>query len=125
MMKLNYLMDQILYQIFKIILSISSKKHEALTDNSISLVTVKRIENRIGFKVNTGYYLEILTPESIKLYISTETKITKDKNTEITEVVHCNVLDNNYQQDSRVLYTFVRNKSFGQILEISPNKFIF
>ena len=125
MIKLNYLMDQILYQIFKIILSISSKKHEALTDNSISLVTVKRIENRIGFKVNTGYCLEILTPESIKLYISTETKITKDKNTEITEVVHCNVLDNNYQQDSRVLYTFVRNKSFGQILEISPNKFIF
>ena len=46
---------------------------------------------------------------------------------EITEVilVHCNIVNNDYQQDSRVLYTFVHNKSFGQLLEISPKKFIF
>ena len=46
---------------------------------------------------------------------------------EITEVVlvHCNIVNNNYQQDSRVLYTFVPNKSFGQLLDISPKKFIF
>ena len=46
---------------------------------------------------------------------------------EITEVVlvHCNIVNNNYQQDSRVLYTFVPNKSLGQLLDISPKKFIF
>ena len=46
---------------------------------------------------------------------------------EITDVVlrHCNNVNNNYQQDSRVLYTFVPNKSFGQLLDISPKNFIF
>ena len=61
---------------------------------------------------------------------STENKITKDKNgknvphLEITEVVlvHCNIVNNDYQQDSRVLYTFVPNKPFDSLLEISPNK---
>ena len=43
---------------------------------------------------------------------------------EITEVIliHCNIVNNDYQQDSRVLYTFVPNKSFGQLLDISPKK---
>ena len=46
---------------------------------------------------------------------------------EITEVVliHCNIVNTDYQQDSRVLYTFVTNKSFGQLLDISPKNFIF
>ena len=41
---------------------------------------------------------------------------------EITEVVlvHCNIINNNYQQDSKVLYTFFPNKLFGQLLDISP-----
>ena len=64
---------------------------------------------------------------------STENKITKDKNgenvphLEITEVVlvHCNIVNNDYQQDSRVLYTFVPNKPFGSLLEISPANHIF
>ena len=45
---------------------------------------------------------------------------------EITEVVlvHCNIVNNNYQQDSRVLYTFIPNKSFVQLLDTSKN-FIF
>ena len=45
---------------------------------------------------------------------------------EITEVVlvHCNIVNNDYQQDSRVLYTFIPNKSFGHLLDISPKKFI-
>ena len=67
-------------------------------------------------------------PETIKLLGSTKGKITKDKNgknvphLEITEVVliHCNNVNNNYQQDSRVLYTFVPTKLFGQLLHISP-----
>ena len=69
----------------------------------------------------------------MKLLGSTENKITKDKNgenvphLEITEVVlvHCNIVNNDYQQDSRVLYTFVPNKQFGSLLEISPANHIF
>ena len=69
----------------------------------------------------------------MKLFGSTENKITKDKNgenvphLEITEVVlvHCNIVNNDYQQDSRVLYTFVSNKPFGSLLEISPKNHIF
>ena len=71
--------------------------------------------------------------ETMKLLRSNKSKITKDKNgeykphLEITEVtlVHCNIVNNDYQQDSRVLYTFVPNKSFGQLLNISPKNFIF
>ena len=46
---------------------------------------------------------------------------------EITDVVliHCNIVNNNYHQDSRVLHTFAPNKSFGQLLDISPKKFVF
>ena len=69
----------------------------------------------------------------MKLLGSTENKITKDKNgenmphLEITEVVlvHRNIVNNDYQQDSRVLYTFVSNKHFGSLLEISPANHIF
>ena len=85
------------------------------------------------FKIKTGYYLESLTPETMKLLGSTKSKITKDKNgenipyLETTEVVliHLNVVNNSYQQNSGVLYTFVPNKSFGQLLDISPNNFLF
>ena len=67
-------------------------------------------------------------PETIKLIRSTKSKTTKDKNGQnvvhlkITEVVltHCNVVNNDYQQNSRVLHTFIPNKSFGQLLDISP-----
>ena len=46
---------------------------------------------------------------------------------EITEVVlvHCNIVNNDYQQDPRVLYTFVPNKPFGNLLEISPTNHVF
>ena len=89
---------------------------------------INRIENRITFKIKNGYYLELLTPETMKLLGSTESKINKDKNgenvphLEIVELVlvHCNLVNNDYQQDSRILYTFVRNKTFGIFLEISP-----
>ena len=69
----------------------------------------------------------------MKLLGSTENKITKDKNSEnvshfeFTEVVvvHCNIVNNDYQEDSRVLYTFVSNKPFGNLLEVSPTNHIF
>ena len=60
----------------------------------------------------------------MKLLGSTGNKITKDKNRDVI-LVHCNIVNNNYQQDSRVLYTFVPNKPFGSLLEISPTNHIF
>ena len=59
------------------------KKHNQKTDNQSIKIQVNKIENRITFKIETGYYLELLTPETMKLLGSTENKITKDKNGEI------------------------------------------
>ena len=69
----------------------------------------------------------------MKLLGSIESKTNEDKNSEnlphleITEVVlvHCNLVNNDYQQDSRVLYTLVPNKLFDSLLEISPRNHIF
>ena len=63
----------------------------------------------------------------MKLLGSTKSKINKDKNGEITEVVlvHCYMVNNGYQQDSRVLYTFVPNKPFGALLDISLTNYVF
>ena len=69
----------------------------------------------------------------MKLLGSTESKITKNKNVEnvphleVVELVlvHCNLVHNHYQQDSRILYTFVPNKAFGSLLEISPTNHVF
>ena len=110
------------------------QKHSGNVDNpSIKIYVNNKIENRITFKIKIGYYLERLTPETMKLLGSTESKITKDKNgenvphLEIVELVliHCNLVNNNYQQNSRILYTFVPNKPFGSLLEISPPNHIF
>ena len=119
MKSLSYQMDY-----FEYIL----KKHSESVDNPSIRIYVNRIENRITFKIKSGYHLELLTSETTKLLGSTESKITKDKNREnvphleIVELVlvHCNLVNNDYQQDSRILYTFVPNKTFGSLLEISP-----
>ena len=92
-------------------------------------IYVNEIENRIPFKIKSRYYLEFLTPETMKWLRSTEIKITKDENVshlEITEVVlvHFNFFNNDYQKDSTVLYTLVSNKLFGNLLEILPLNFI-
>ena len=112
MKNFNYLMDHFLYQIFK--------KYETSPDNPSMVIYVNKIENRITFKIKTGYYPELLTSAKMKLFGSTKNKITKDKNGEnvpnlgSTELVlvHCNIVNNDYQQDSRVLYTFAPDKSF-------------
>ena len=109
------------------------KKYGENIDNPSIKLYVNKIENRITFKIKTGYYLELLTPETVKLLGNTKNKIAKDKNGEsiphfeITEVVlvHCNIVNNDYRQYSRVLYTFVPNKPFGSLLEISPTNHIF
>ena len=71
-------------------------------------------------------------PETTKLLGSTKSRITKNEitenvlNLEITKVVlvHCNIVNNSYQQNSRVLYAFFQNKSFGQLLDLLPKSFI-
>ena len=86
-------------------------------------IYVNKIKNRVTFKIKNGYSLKVLTAETMKLLGSTKNKITKNKNVEnvphleITEVVlaHCNIVNNDYQQDSRALYTFVPNKPIGSL----------
>ena len=102
------------------------EKHVEDIDEPSVQMYANEIENRITFKIKNGYNLELLTPET-KLLGSTKNKITEDKNREnvphleITEVVlvHCNIVNNDYQQDSRVLYPYVPNKPFASLLEIS------
>ena len=105
-------MDHIQYRILSIFL-----KNSENVDNPSIRIYVNKIENRITFKIKNEYYVELLTFETMELLGSTESKITKDKNgenvphLEVVELVllHCNLVNNDYQQDSRILYTFVPN----------------
>ena len=111
------------------------KKHGENTNKPSVQIYVNKIENRITFKIKNGYSFELLTPDTTTLLGSTENKITEDKNgenvphLEIIEVVlvHCNIVNNDYQQDSRVLCTeyCVPSKPFGSLLEVSPTNHIF
>ena len=91
---------------------------EYAIDNPSIRIYVNKIENKITFRIKTRYYLELLTPETRKFFGSTKNNITKDKNggnvphLELTEVVliYCNIVNNDYQQVLRVLYTFIPNK---------------
>ena len=116
-------MDHILYHIFKILLIYHQK-------TSCNKINVNQIENtKCNRKIKIRYYLKLLTPETVKLLGSTKSKITKDENgeivphLEITEVVlvHCNIINNDHQQGSRVLYIFVSNKSVGQFFYSKQN----
>ena len=99
-----------------------------MADNLPIRIFVNKTEDRITFRTKKEYHLQVLMPEMMKLLGYTKSKITKDENgknvpcLEITEVVsvHCNNANNDYQQDSNILYAFVPNKSFGQLLDISP-----
>ena len=85
--------------------------YETVTNNPSIRIYINKIENRITFKMKTRCYLEILTPETMKLFGSTKSKITKDENggnvssLEITEIllIHWNIVNNNRQQDSIVV----------------------
>ena len=109
------------------------KKHKTIGKNAPILIYTNAISNRIVFKIKTGYKLELLSKETMKLLGSTKDIIDSDKNSEnvprleIVEVVlvHCNLVNNSYQQHSRVLFTFVPNKKYGQLISISPHSLIF
>ena len=96
-------------------------------------IYVNEIKNRITFKIKNWCSVELLTHVTMKLLGSTENKITENKNgenvphLEITEVVlvYCNILNNEYQQDWRVSYTFVPNKIYVSLLEISLANHVF
>ena len=100
------------------------KTNQTVIDNHPIKIYVTKIENSITFKIKTGHYLELLTLEIMKLLRSTEGKITNNEYCEnvayleITEavIIHCNVINNN---------TFLLDKSFDQLLDISPKIFTF
>ena len=105
------------------------KKHETLTENPPVLIYPNKIKNRIVFKIKTGCKLKLLTPETKKLLGSGKKEVDKDKDggnvpkLESAEVVlvHCNLVKNDYQHTSKVLFIFVPNKQFRQLINISPH----
>lgn len=86
------------------------------------------VENRVTFKIEEGSSLELLTDETKKLLGSEKSKIESNKNgenppqLEIADVVlvHCNLVDNQYQLNSKILHSFVPDKPFGHLLNITP-----
>ena len=92
-----------------------------MTDNSPIRTYVNKTEDKIVFKIKTGHYLAILTPETMKSIESTKSKMNKDENGENVShledveivLVLCNISNNDYQQGSKLLYTLVPNKSYS------------
>ena len=109
------------------------KKHETIGETAPILIYANNISNRIVFKIKTGYKLELLSKETMKLLGSTSNIINADKNSETVPrlenvdvvLVHCNLVNNSYQQASRVLFTFLPNKQYSQLVSISPHSLIF
>ena len=104
-------MDHLLFQAFKIILSALLKKHETIVDNPPVQVYTNKIKNRVVFRIKTDYKLELLSRETTKLLGRTKKDVDQDKdgddvpNLESAGVVlvHCNLVNSNYQQASKVL----------------------
>ena len=91
-----------------------------MTENPRIRLYANKIGNRITFRSKTGCYLELLTHKTMKLLESTKSKITKDENGKSAASFR------NYRSSISPLqyYTFVPNKSFGQLLDISPKNFM-
>ena len=109
------------------------KKHETIAEIAPTLIYANKITNRVVFKIKTGYKLELLSKETMKLLGSTKDTIDADKNSENVPrlgnvevvLVNCNLVNNSYQQASRASFTFVPNKQYGQLISISSNSLIF
>ena len=105
------------------------KKHETIADNPPVQIYVNKIKNRTVFEIKTGYQLELLSKETMQLLRSSKKDIDKNKDGEIVPrletvefvLVHCNLVNSNYQQVPKVLFTFVPNKKFGQLITITLN----
>ena len=105
------------------------KKHKTLTEDPPVQIYVNKIKSRIVFKVKTSYKLEMLTPETMKLLRSTNKicdegkdgeNVPKLQSVEVV-LVHCDLVKNDYQHTPKVSFTFVSNKQFGQLINISPH----
>ena len=109
-----------------------TKKHETIAEVSPVLIYVNEINDRIVFKIKSGYKLELLSKETMRLLGSSSDTIDGDKNSEFVPklesvdliLVHCNVVNNNYRQASKLLFTFVPNKKYGQLITVSPETLI-
>ena len=109
------------------------KKHETITNTAPILIYANKINSGIVFKIKTGCKLELLSKETMKLLGSTSDTIDADKDSENVPrlenvevvLVHCNLVNNSYQQASRVLFTFVPNKQYGQLISISSYTLVF
>ena len=109
-----------------------TKKHETTAEASPVLIYVNEINNRIVFKIKSGYKLELLSKEAMRLLGSSADTTDSDKNSELVPklesvdlvLVHCNLVNNSYQQASKVLFTFVPNKKYGQLITVSPEMLI-
>ena len=109
------------------------KKHETLIAIPPIHVYINRVNNRLVFKIKHAYKLELQRPETMKLFGSTEKVVNKTKNREkvpnleVVEVVlvQCNLVDNQYQQKSELLYTFTPNKSYAYLLNVEPSNLVF
>ena len=109
------------------------KKHETTVENAPILIYANTINNRIVFKIKNRYKLELLSKETMKLLGRAKDIIDSDKNSENVprlenvevDLVHCNLVNNSYQQASRVLFTFVPTKQYGQLISISPHSLVF
>ena len=107
------------------------KEHGTITDtdNPPIEIDVNEIKSRIVFKIKTGYKLELLSEETMQLLGSSKKVIDKNKNGELVPkletvevvLVHCNLVNNNYQQASKAVFTFVPTKQFGQLITITPH----
>ena len=108
------------------------KKHETIGENAPILIYANTINNRIVFKIKSAYNLELLSKETMKLLGSTKDVIDSDKNRENVPrlenveivLVHCSLVTTSYQQASRVLFTFVPTKQYGQLISISPHSLV-
>ena len=108
------------------------KKHETIADVSPVLIYVNEKNNRIVFKIKSRYKLELLSKETMRLLGSSTDTIDGDKNSELVPklesidlvLVHCNLVNNSYQQGSKVLFTFVPNKKYAQLITVSPETLI-
>ena len=103
------------------------KKYETMADNPPVQIYVNKVKNTIIFKIKAGYKIELLSPETMKLLGKSKKDVDKDKNGDVpklesVEVVllRYNLVKNSYQQASKILFTFVHNKQFGQLITISP-----
>ena len=108
------------------------KKHETITTISPVIIYINTINNRIAFKIKTGYKLELLSKETMKLLGSSKSVIDSDKNGELVPklesadlvLMNCNLVNNTYQKASKVLFTFVSDKTFGQLMTTTPHSLI-